>query len=113
MVVGGEDLAVVLHGLRLVAGFFVGLRQQDQDEGIALVGLLQVGDGGLGVAEIEGDVSLKVGEERRLLRVGALVEDGLGGGDVLLGVGALAAAGGDAGLGVLPAEVPQVNARRA
>lgn len=55
---------------------------------------------------------MEIRKELRLLRICALVEDGFGGGDMILRFGQVSAARGDAGLRVLPAEVPQVYAGR-
>ena len=40
MRVDGQDLAVIIQCLGSISGFFVGLRQQTQNEGIVLIALL-------------------------------------------------------------------------
>src|ERR1017187_117500 len=73
-----RGFAVVLQGSVFVAKFFVGLAHHALDEGIVLVRLLKLLQCRLVISCIERDVALEIREERRLLRNGALVENGLG-----------------------------------
>ncbi len=51
---------------------------------------------------------MQVGKKLLLLGIGSLVEDCLGGSDVLLRLGLIPAPGSDAGLRVFPTKLPQV-----
>jgi isoquinoline 1-oxidoreductase beta subunit len=64
------------------------------------------------VARKEGDVAFQVREKLLLLRDVPFGEDGFGGGDVLFSFGMIAAASGNAGLGVLPTKIPEIHASR-
>lgn len=106
MRVDGQHLAVELEGSCLISRFFVGLRLQAQDERVALIGFLQIGDGGLVVAFIKGNVAGQVRKKAGLVGVIGLIQGGFGGGDMLAGLIALSAASSDAGLRMLPAKFP-------
>src|SRR4030081_1131704 len=106
MCVRGENLAVVVHSPRLFARLFVGLCQQRQDQWIALVGLLQIGDRGLVVSRVEGNVADEVRIKARLLRIVSFIEGGFSGNHMFLRFIVPTAPGSNAGLGVLPPESP-------
>src|ERR1700680_908862 len=53
----GHDLVVIIGGLRRLTGLVVRLPDQDQNERVALVRPLQIGDRTLVVAAVEGDVA--------------------------------------------------------
>ena len=80
------------------------------DERVVLVRLQQFFKRRLVVSRIERDIALQVGKELRLLGIGSLVEDVLGGSDVLLRFGLIPTSGSDAGLRVLPTKLPKVLA---
>src|ERR1051325_97477 len=90
-----------------VAELLVRLRHQELDERIVLARLPEIGECGLGVAAVEGDVAGEVRIEDLLtLRPPRfLLEDGARGGDVLLRLLRLSAARGQAGQRVLGAEL--------
>ena len=111
MPAGGQRFAVVLRGVRLVARLLVGLTQQRQNQRIALVRFLQIRDGGLVVAGIKRYVAGQIRIKAGLVGIVRFVESNFGGGYVLAGFVGFAAAGGDAGLRVLPAEQPQIFVR--
>src|ERR1700686_2596567 len=108
MCVRGENLAVIVHSSRLVARLFAGLRQQRKDQWIALVGLLQIGDRGLVVSRVEGNVADEIRIKARLLWIVSFIEGGFSGNHMFLSFIVLTTPGSDAGLGVLPPENPQI-----
>jgi xanthine/CO dehydrogenase XdhC/CoxF family maturation factor len=65
----------------------------------------------VGIARVERDVTGKVRIELHLVGILGVVERSLGGGQVLAGVIAIAAAGRDAGLRTFPAKEPQMLVR--
>src|ERR1035441_7805429 len=69
--------AVVLQGFVLLAQFFVGLAHHALDKRIIWVRLLKLLQCRFVISCIERDVAFQIREERRLLRNGALVENGL------------------------------------
>src|SRR3984893_14478352 len=101
MCVRGENLAVIVHGPRPVARLFVGLRQQRKDEWIALVGLLQIGDRGLVVSRVEGNVADEIRMIARLLWIVSFIEGGFGGNHMFLSFIVLTREARHAGLGVV------------
>src|SRR5580658_6217953 len=103
-----HDFLVVSLGLYRIAGLLVGLGEQRQNQWVVLVGFLQFCDRSLVVAGIKRHIAGEIRIEPRLLGIVGLVERGFSGGDVLLGFVGVAAAGGDSGLRVLPAEEPEI-----
>src|SRR5664279_5969911 len=63
MRVDGQDFAVTVQRLRPISRFLVGLRQQTQYEWVLLIALLQLRNRCLVVAEVERDITAKVGIE--------------------------------------------------
>src|SRR5438034_1625782 len=109
---GRSRLAIRLDGLVLLADFLVSLAQQALDEGIVLIRCEQFFHRGLVVLPVKPHVAAEIREKLRLLGNGAFVEDGFGGSDVVLRLGEVSAARREAGLRVLPAKVPQIDASR-
>src|SRR5437773_8801614 len=109
---GRSRLAIRLDGLVLLADFLVSLAQQALDEVIVLIRCEQFFHRGLVVLPVKPHVAAEIREKLRLLWNGAFVEDGFGGSDVVLRLGEVSAARREAGLRVLPAKVPQIDASR-
>ena len=101
-----QRLAIVFQGVRLIAQLLVGLSDHHQNERIVLVGLLKIRQRCLEIASIERDVTQQIRKERRLLRIAAIVEDGLRGFHMLPGFRFVPTPGRDARLRVFPAEIP-------
>ena len=83
--------AVVLQGFVLLAQFFVGLAHHALDKRIVLVRLLKLLQCRFVISCIERDVAFQIREERRLLRNGALVENGFCRSNMLLRIRLVAA----------------------
>src|SRR5579863_1388284 len=105
-----DRFPIALQSFGLIAQFFIGLAQHALDEHIVRISLLQFLPRPVVVSGVERDVTYQLGKECRLLGNSALVENSLGCSHVLLRRRLIAMAGRNAGLCMLPAEVPQVLA---
>src|SRR5271157_724316 len=106
--VDGQNLFVILHRFRFVAGLLAGLREQAQDKRIFLIGLLQLRNCSLVIFAVERDIASDVRIEARLVRIAAFVEDGLGGREMLLRFFLPALPRSDSRQRAFPAELPKV-----
>src|SRR5579863_2175209 len=104
----GENSTVILHRLSSVTRLLIRFSEESQNQWIALIGFLKIGDRRPVIANVKSDVTGQIGKEAGLIGIMSLVESGLRGGYVFLCFVSLAAASRDASLGILPPKKPKI-----